>query len=128
MQGAGSWATAKRWPLTTTPDERALACGLAETVTVSDASPCPDAGATCSHDASADALQLHSRAATTGTVRRPPVAVTELLAVPNDVWQRASEGAVTSETLVAPQPIVAAASKSAAKEPLRRAITARIDA
>jgi len=70
--GAASCAIVMRWSLTAIDAERVEVSVFDATVTVTDASPCPDAGATSAHDASLDAVHAHSRAALTERVTRPP--------------------------------------------------------
>ena len=53
---------------------RVAACGFAVAVNVIDASPCPEIGDTCSHDASLFTAHAHSRSATTLVSTRPPLA------------------------------------------------------
>jgi hypothetical protein len=74
--GAGSCEMVTRWSLTTTAAERAAAWGFDWIVATRAESPWPEAGETLIHDASLDAVQLHSRAAPTVTLTVPPVAGT----------------------------------------------------
>jgi hypothetical protein len=73
-QGAASCEMVTRWSLIKTAAVRGLGCPLTAAESVNDPSPWPEVGDTCSHDASLDAVQLHSRAAVTGTFTRPPAA------------------------------------------------------
>jgi hypothetical protein len=73
-QGAGSWLTVTRAPLTTIAPERATGASLAATTTVTWASPWPVSGVSASHAASVVALQARSRAADTVACILVPVA------------------------------------------------------
>jgi hypothetical protein len=81
--------------LTTSAALRVVDCVFAAAVMVTDDSPWPELGLTCSQDAVLDADQLHSRAALTVTLTPPPDAGNVGAGLPSDVWQRTAAGPVS---------------------------------
>jgi hypothetical protein len=92
---------------------RATVWVLAATLIVTDASPCPADGLTCTHAASLVADHEHSRAACTVAENCAPPAGTFDDVVDNVVWQRAGSGPDNSVMLVLPQPVASQAATAA---------------
>lgn len=102
-QGAASCAIMTRLSLTTMAAERPTAAAFSATITVSEASPWPDVGATRTHDASLAAVHGHSRLVVTFASRRPPKGATEAGRPVSEVWHRCALGPVTSVMWRSPQ-------------------------
>ena len=91
-------------------------------------SPWPVDGETWTQDASAAALQLHSRAAVTLTFTRPPDAATLGAGVEKPVWHRTAPGAVSVLTLVPPHATARIVRTVEMSAMMRRRVTRREDA
>jgi hypothetical protein len=88
--------------LTTSAPERALGSSLRATVTLREASPCPEVALNCIQGDSLDAVHAQSRAAVIDTATVPPFAVTVVGCAVTLVWHRAPSGPTMFSTAVEP--------------------------
>src|SRR4051794_26672508 len=84
---------------------RGAPCVFAAMLSVTADSPWPVVGETLTHDASLEAVQLHSRAALTVTFTLPPDAGTAAGGAAIEVWHRTAAGPASSLMLVEPHAV-----------------------
>jgi hypothetical protein len=110
-QGAACWVMVTRVSLTTTAPERGAATVFSAAVSVSDASPWPLRGVTCSHATSVAASHAHSRVVLTVTLTRTPDAASDPGTPFTVVPHLTGVGPVDCDTSVPPQPAVRTATR-----------------